>query len=137
MNTLFALTARTLLEYCDSRPLTEVGAACDNVLAFLTQQGVSSVGLRAFVSEVRRALRQRKQMLPALLSTPSGSSAVMRAKILSALEQALATSVALTDLADRTLLGGGVLTVGDERLDGSIRGALMRLSDHLAPSSIA
>lgn len=134
MNALLTLAAQVLVEHTANRPEVEVAAACDEVLQFLARQGCSSTFLNSFPKVVRRELQRRGRALFALLSTPGGASGAARSTLLATLEKTLAASVELEEKADATLLGGAVITVGDERLDMSLRGALQHLSHHLRSS---
>lgn len=137
MNTLLTLTARTLIEHSIGRSENEVAAACDAVLEFLRKHGTSPMQLRRFVTTVRRELRAGHQLASAVLTTPSGSAGESAKAITSSLERMLATRVELSECADRDLLGGALLAVGDERIDRSLRGALTALQIHLqSPASV-
>ena len=141
MNALFTLTATTLVEHCNGRSDQEISAACDVALTFLSQQGYAGAALRRFLPAVRREILSQQRVVHASLTTPAGKSGTAKAHLLSSLEKTLdarhgsvATDVARVDLqehADVSLIGGAILAVGNERLDGSIRGALRQLSVHL------
>lgn len=130
MNAVITMVARALVEHCTGRPEQEVPAACDAALQFLRRQGAPLAAMSALPPAVRRQLSV-SQRIPALLATTNGAVGPARATILSALERTLGMTVELAEQASAGLIGGAVITVGDDRLDGSIRGALDRLEAKL------
>lgn len=132
MNALLTLAARTLVEHCAGRPPDEQAAACDAALHFLAQQELSPSALRGFLIAVRRELTMHPKIIPALLTTSTGHAGAAKASILSALEKTMDATVDLTEHHDPTILGGALLAVGDDRLNTSLRGALLQLQNHLA-----
>lgn len=69
--------------------------------------------------------------MSAELRTPAGHTGSAKLHIASALEKAFKRTVDVTEKSDPMLIGGACLAVGDERLDGSIQGALRGLQNHL------
>lgn len=136
MNALLTLTAQTLIEHVQRRSEREVCDACDATLEFLKRQGCSPAVLRAFRRVLQRELRRRTTSVAALLVTPGGKSGAARLSLTSSLKRGLRSSVEFSEHADPSLLGGAVLTAGDERLDVSLRGALQDLSLHLCHPSL-
>ena len=132
MNTLLAMTARELVEHlATARSQDDVVAACDGALAFLRQQGYSPMQLRKLLPAVRRALRANARVTAARLTTPAGHTGEAASRIALSLTGVLHVKIELTEDTDPGILGGAMLAVGDERLDGSIRGALTQLQNHL------
>ena len=134
MNALFSLVAGVLLEETGGLTHAEVERACDVVIDFLLRLGHSPSSLRAFVRAVRRKANAYDPRVPAVLRTPSGDSTAVREDIVAAMERSLDRTTELSEHADPALLGGAVLTVGDERLDMSLRGALSALYISLSPT---
>lgn len=134
MNPLFTLTAQALIESAKGRSVAEISTACDAAVDFLQRQGCSLSSLRTFRRVLQRELRRRGGMLPAVLATQTGTSGIAGKGITSALERTFGSSIEFSEHADPGLLGGAVLTVGDERLDASIHGALSSLNIHLTAS---
>ncbi len=134
MNALLTLTAQSLIEHCIGRSGSDVATACDAALSFLRKQGWTDVQLRTLLPAVRRELRTGKRIVSATLVTPAGDAGAAKDAIMSSLERTLSTRVELDERADSTLLGGAVLAVGDDRLDVSLRGALVNLQYHLTRS---
>ena len=81
--------------------------------------------LRRFPAFVRRSLA--RQGVAARVTTAQLLHAAASDRLASALEQAVGSRVELVADTDSALIGGAVLTVGDDRLDGSLRGALKNL----------
>jgi len=132
MNALLILVARTLVEHSTDHPQSDCAAACDVALQFLKSRGISAGGLRELRAAVRRELSRRQRLSSAVLRTPQGSSGAAHKGIHSTLEQTLGTCVNLEEHADASLLGGALLSIGDERLDVSLRGSLQHLHRHVA-----
>ena len=131
MNALLTLAARTLVEFFDVHPTADAAGACDAVLRFLVEKGCPQGALRRFPRAVEREMRRVGHAVPAQLLTPTGHAGESASHIASTLTKALHAKVELTEKADLHLLGGASLTVGDERLDMSLRGALHHLQSHL------
>lgn len=131
MNSLLIITAQALIEHSIGRPESDVAAACDAALHFLRTHGASPMQLRSFLQTVRRELRSGKYVLPATLSTPSGSAGASATAIASCVERTLDTRIELHERSDAALLGGALLAIGDERIDCSLRGTLQSLHHHL------
>lgn len=133
MSAVLAMVARALVEHCDGRTQHEISSACDDALQFLHQHGASHAAVRALPATVRRQFRDSRRTF-ASIATASGSIGSALHPILSAMERTLGVAVELEESADASLIGGAVLTIGDDRFDGSVRGALAGLQHHLTRS---
>lgn len=122
--------ARSLLHTCRSLPAGEQEAAADAALHLLRTHGLSKQ-VRTFPRLVRTLLQKEEGILFAQLVTPDGTAAATNEAIVSALEKRFGRKVHLTHGSDPSLLGGAQLSVGDERYDASVRGALARLQRSL------
>lgn len=56
--------------------------------------------------------------------TPSGDAGSLRESVASMLRQKFNRSVDVTERKDPSLIGGAIITFGDEQIDMSVRGAL-------------
>jgi len=102
-----------------------VAAAVDAAIAELKKHDLPADPqklMRAF----DHALREKSQVVSAVLVTPSGDAGPLGTAVTKMLETAFKRPVELTERADRTMIGGAVLLIGDERIDVSVRGALER-----------
>ena len=131
MNAALTLAARTLVEHLRSgMSREEMAAACDAVLHSLHNSGLSQSQIAQFPKVVAQELR-RHGPVGAVLSTSSGKTGASAPAIGTALEQSLGRSIDLEESAEPSLIGGVLLTVGDERVDFTLRGALNQLNAHL------
>ena len=127
--------ARAVVELSSDVPSEQHGALIDAALSFLERHRLSGA-LRSLPRLVRAALREHRGVVLATVRTPSGNLGEGASALLSTLEHALGTTVDLEEQPAPELLGGAVLAVGDERLDGSIRGALEHMTSHLMTPSL-
>lgn len=133
MSAVLAMVARALVEHCDGKTQHEISSACDGALQFLRQHGASHAKIRGLPAAVRRQFSALRRTA-AFIVTASGSVGSARHSILSVLERTLGGTVELEESADASIMGGAVLTIGDDRFDGSVRGALVGLQHHLTRS---
>lgn len=120
--------ARAVCDLLEEMPVSKHDALLDAALIFLERHGLKRE-VRSFSRVLRRLLTRRDRA--ACLCTPSGHTGAAGKTVAEALEKALGLPVMLEEEADPKLLGGALLTVGDERLDASLRGALRTLEAHL------
>lgn len=108
-----------------------VGAAVDATIASFEQHG-----LRSHMAELPRlfskALAERNHVVRAVLITQNGKADDLAKIILPLIEKKYDKPVDLQQMADPSILGGAVLTIGDERFDLSLRGTLAQLQESLA-----
>lgn len=129
MNALITLVACALTQHCTDHPQGDCAAACDEAIQFLMDHGCSRDNLRRFPARVRRELKRQGVVARLTAAHPLHETALHR--LAPTLEQAVGRRTELVTAVDPALIGGAVLTVGDDRLDGSIRGALVNLKNHL------
>ncbi len=77
------------------------------------------------------ALKQRGNMVSAVLVTPSGDAGELTGRITEVLERTLARPVMLEQRADASMIGGAVLLIGNERIDLSVKGSLAAMAEGL------
>ena len=123
--------ARATVDLLESTPTAQHEALCDAALALLERHGLRRE-VQVFPRILKRLLMQRDRRVS--FRTPSGHTGAAGKTIAGALEKALGHPVIFEEEADPDLLGGALLTVGDERLDASLRGALRTLEAHLTVS---
>lgn len=135
MNAALTLAARTLVEHLRSgMSQEEMAAACDAILHSLHDWGLSRSQIAQFPKVVAQELR-RHGPVGAILSTSSGNTGASAPAIAAALEKSLGRSIDLEESSGESLIGGALLSIGDERLDFTLRGALQQLATHLSSSS--
>lgn len=112
-------------------------ALFEATIRWMVQHGLSRQ-MRHLPRLLTEAWYEHTGAVPAIASTPRGDLGEEREGMIATLATAVEKKVMLEERADPTLIGGAVLAIGDERLDGSLRGALMKLRATLAaPSSLA
>jgi F0F1-type ATP synthase delta subunit len=126
MNSLAPTLASALIQAAAEMSPHELQAAVDDTLALARRHGVSLRNLRC---AIHAEAKRQDLTLPAVLETPSGQvGEEAAAGIAHALHQALQRPVDLRQ-APAPILGGAVLSLGDDRIDWSLRGAL-RQAEH-------
>lgn len=90
-----------------------------------------------FLKSVRRELSKYVQgeVVTVTITTPSGQSGSLAEEVQRMLAERLHHPIEIVEKADPTLLGGAVISFGDEQIDLSVRGSLQQLSGHIASSS--
>jgi F0F1-type ATP synthase delta subunit len=124
--------AKAFVDLCSTLKEDDYAAASDAVLVKLTELGLGSAARRQFVKAVAKELKVSGAREMLHLSTVHGKSEAHGKKIATALEHALGTKVDLVEHAHKELIGGALLSFGDERFDASIHGALTQLTNQLA-----
>lgn len=132
MKAMFTRTANALLDLAEKCDSGECAGLCDAAVRHLCFCGCSAHDLAAFLRAVRRESLKRKALVTVRLTTPSGRSGPQGKRIHLALEGAIGKKLSLEESADDRLMGGAILSRGDDRYDASVRGALDRLAAHFA-----
>lgn len=129
------VTALSIARVCVSvgkeLPAAELPALMDTAASLLVSHGLLK-DARTFPELLRREWLKAEGAIATTLETTSGSAGKTAEEIGSLLQHALKKACVLEERADPTLLGGMVLSVGDERFDLSLRGALTELSRTLS-----
>ncbi|MFA6039182.1 MAG: F0F1 ATP synthase subunit delta [Candidatus Peribacteraceae bacterium] len=120
--------ARWLIETFTSLPQAQHAEAADAALDALRSHGLSRE-VRTFPHTVRRMLEKRGMVFAEIVTPAEDGGA---GHIASAIEAAMKKKVSLTHKADPSLLGGALLSIGDERFDASVRGSLNRFQQSLS-----
>lgn len=66
-----------------------------------------------------KAVEERTGTLVATITTPSGQSGTLAEKVKTALEKKTGKTIEIRDVADKNLIGGAIVSYGDERIDMS------------------
>lgn len=109
-------------------------AAIAAAFASLEENGLGGE-TSALTRDLRSELSVRSGSVVATLTTPKGDAGPAAEKIRAMLEKKLGKSVELTEKADTSLIGGAVLTFGDERIDLSVKGSLAEAMEHLSQTA--
>lgn len=84
--------------------------------------------VRRFPRLVAQAMKRSRVLLPAHITTPTGTLGDATDAVVSALKGVAAPrAITFSEGKDESLIGGAVVQLGDERVDLSIKGALVRL----------
>src|SRR3989338_3968754 len=122
--------ARALLDLLAERPALEHAMIIDAALMHLRRQKLSQA-IPHFARIVLEEGKKRDKGLSASVTSAYTLPEKMKHMLRSGLQDALKQEVALQEHTAKELLGGLTLVLGDERLDGSLRGALGDLRIHL------
>lgn len=125
--------AQALVEMSRVIPKEDYAQACDSALKMLEQGG--TLDMHHFPGRVLHALQVNEGVVFATLGSPTGDIGDQKAEVQSIIEKKTGKKVQLEQYKDPSLIGGAVLTIGDERYDVSIKGAIEQLVDHLLSSS--
>ncbi len=131
MKSAAKLLASALVDAAAKADATGIPALMDAAIGAAHTQGVSLKELRA---ALRTALRTQDKTLSALLQTVTGDAGPAAADIARTLGQQAGSAVDLRQEAV-PILGGAILTVGDDRTDWSLASALRQAGRALRPSS--
>jgi hypothetical protein len=126
--------ASALVHTAKTLPAKELPEAVDAALILAKRAGVSR---HTFFLAVKRELQVFENLTSALLETVSGDAGPAAKSIATHLETTLKKNVQLREKAS-PVLGGAILTVGDDRLDLSITSSLTRALEYLrAPTLVS
>lgn len=111
-------------------PQDIVRAAVDAAAEEFKKQGMLDE-LPRLGRHFREVLSERDGAILAVLITPTGDAGALRDTIAQMLEKRLGRVVELVQKADPSIIGGAILTIGDDRIDMSIKGELEQLENDL------
>jgi F-type H+-transporting ATPase subunit delta len=112
-----------------------VTGAPRNLLALMIRRGRFEQ-LPAVVREFRRLYREREGIVEATVSSAAPLDAAALAAVRTRLAHRTSKPIELDQQTDAELLGGLVVRVGDQLIDGSVRGRLERLRNDLTTTTI-
>ena len=107
-------------------------ALCAAAVDLLTCEN-RGTAMHGFPTLVSRLLRKRCADAESTLMTPSGDTGPSVGRIAALLTGLFGKPISVTEQAEPSLIGGGVLRIGDECLDASVETALTDLHTTLAP----
>ncbi len=110
-------------------------AASDVVKALLewsAQHEDPEAFLRAVRDQLSKHVRAGDQTVHAEVVTPDGKAPEIVAEVEQLLKKRFAGPVEITERADPSLIGGAIVTFGDEQIDMSVRGALRTAAETFA-----
>lgn len=110
-------------------------ALFDAAISWMTTHGLSHE-IPLLPRLLTDATHERNGTLPATVATPGGSlGEESKEDLTAALEKTIGKKIMLEEQASSALLGGAIVKIGDERLDGSLQAALAQFcSQWTAPS---
>jgi F0F1-type ATP synthase delta subunit len=124
MKTNARIIARAIVEICKDLPAEKHAEVLDAALFVMHTRHLSRE-VKMFPRVLKQALEESAKTASGSLLTATGSlDDAEKEKIVTALEEALKRSVHLSLLGDASVLGGVLLSIGDERFDATLRGAL-------------
>ncbi len=106
-----------------------------NLLALMVRRGRFEQ-LPAVIREFRRLYRQREGIVEATVTSVTALESTELEALRSRLEELTGARIELDQAVDPDLLGGVVVRVGDQLIDGSVRGRLDRLHTDLTNIAI-
>ncbi len=121
--------AQALVEMSKVIPARDFGKACDMALELLAQSGKAD--MQSFPGRVLAALEAQDNIVFASLTTPTGDSGELKDVLQKKIEKAIGRRVQLQEFKDESLIGGGILRIGDEMYDSSIRSDIDQLTEYL------
>jgi F-type H+-transporting ATPase subunit delta len=113
----------------------DVSGAQRNLLALMIRRGRFEQ-LPAVIREFGRLYRQREGIVEATVTAASALDAAELESLQARLESLTGARVELEQAVDPAVLGGVVVRVGDQLIDGSVRGRLERLRNDLTNIAI-
>lgn len=128
---------RALVDLLVERAEKDHGAILETTLHYMEEHGLPRE-ICHLPQLLKEAWYQRAKERTATVLTPSGNLGEERNTLASTLEKIVGKKIIFEEDRAPALLGGAVLAIGDERLDGSLRGALTKIGATLAaPSPLA
>ncbi len=130
-----AIPATSRIEVLDRLLADDVSGAQRNLLALLVRRGRFEQ-LPAVVREFTRLYREREGILEAVVSASSILDDAELEALRARLQKMTGKRIELRQTTDPELLGGIQVRVGDQLIDGSVKGRLERLRTDLANIAI-
>ena len=87
--------------------------------------------MKAIIKELERLRERERGIIDAFVDTPTPLSAALRKKLIAALEKRADKKIILHESKEPELIGGLRIKIGDEVIDGSIKGRLSQLKQSL------
>ena len=122
--------ARAFVDIAKSLAAEDQGALADAAIHLLVEQGLLKE-CRTFPALVERVWRKQEGIVPVHLTTTTGNAGPAAQHLLRIIESSLKKSCVLEEWADASIVGGLLLSVGDERFDATLRSSLVHLASRL------
>ena len=101
-----------------------------NFLYVLIEEGRTS-GLSDIASDYKRLYYEQEGITEAVVTTAAGMSRDAAEKLKAKLEAKYKKKVLLSEKTDPSIMGGVIVRVGDEMIDGSLRTKLDRIGKQM------
>lgn len=119
--------ARAFVELAQSLSAEEQDALADAAVQMLFEHGLIKES-RTFPALVERVWRKREGIVPVRLTTATGKAGHAAGEMLRIIENSLKKKCVLEEKTDSSMIGGLLLSVGDERFDATLRSSLHSLA---------
>lgn len=123
--------ARAVVDSARMQPVEEIGALAEAAAEVLKRHGLLSES-RKFLTLVDRLWHKQEAVTTVKIVSPKGDLGPVTKQLVSIIESSLNRRCTAEESADPSMIGGLVLSVGDERFDATVRTVLNELSDRLA-----
>lgn len=133
MTTAIRTIAQAFVDLAAGADEGEREALADAAVELLKRHGLLNAA-RTFPALVEKLWRRKEQAVEAVLATPTGAAGAEARAIGMLLSSALQRPCTVEERAEPALIGGAVLTVGDERFDYSVRRMLADIVLRQAPA---
>lgn len=125
-----AIVARAVVDTARMQPSEEHDALAQAAIEVLAAHGLLRES-RKFLTLVERMWQKQEGIVPVKITTKNGDSGPMKKQLLQVMESALRRSCQMEEQADPGIIGGLLLTIGDERFDATVRSTLVDLASRL------
>ena len=122
--------ARAVVDTARMQPSQEHDALAQAAIEVLAAHGLLRES-RKFLTLVERMHYKQEGIVPVKITTKNGDIGPMKKELLQVMESALRRSCQLEEQADPSVIGGLLLTIGDERFDATVRSTLVDLAEKL------
>jgi F0F1-type ATP synthase delta subunit len=123
--------ARAVVDTARIQPAENYEALADAVTEIMSKSGLLRDG-RRFIALVDKLWQKQEGVTSVKVLTSGGDLSVLKKQLLAVLEPALGRRCILEEKTDPKIIGGLLLSVGDERFDCTVRTALNELADRMA-----
>ncbi len=117
-----------------STPALDYARAAISALEDALKADGQTVSAHELQSLLTKVIEERSGTLVVTITTPTGESGTLKDTVQKAIEKKTGKKVTIRDAADKKLIGGVVVSYGDERIDLSLDRALQE-AKHLFASS--
>lgn len=108
-------------------------AALSALAEALAKEGLPSSS-KDLENAVQQALRERSGTIRVTIATPTGSSGELAAKVRTLMKEKTGKEAEIVEQKDPSIIGGAVISYGDERIDLSVQRSLSDALHVLSPT---